>query len=121
MMIAFLLITIALLFFALCVAVFYLLRFARIIMAIEETLEEALTDFIEIQTSLENLLSMQMFFESREVKQAVNDALQDVILSKMTIVKTIRNFTRLSKQQYEMVNVNDETDKEDMESATRRY
>jgi hypothetical protein len=91
-------------------ACFYLVRFARIIMSVEDVLAGGLETFERTQLSLENLLQMQMFFESKDVKDATQSALDDVTLSKMAVTQAIREFTRLSKQKYEMVRVDDEVD-----------
>lgn len=112
MLVGFLLTIIAVLIFCLVFVGYHLLRFARIIMALEETLEDALGDFETANQSLDDLLKMQMFFESKEVKQLATKALEDVVLSKMAITRTIKSFTRLSKQQYEMVTVNDNDENE---------
>lgn len=81
-------------------------------MALEETIEEALENFEQANQSLDDLLKMQMFFESKEIKQMATKALEDVVLSKMAIVKSIKSFTKLSKQQYEMVTTNDNDENE---------
>lgn len=91
-------------------ALYYLFRFVRIIMAIEDTLANGLETFERTQASLEELLKMQMFFESKEVQYTVKSALADVNLCKTDVVKVINDFTRLSKQQYEMVRVDEDID-----------
>lgn len=94
-------------------ACYYLIRFARIIMSIEDIVAGALETFERTQGSLENLQGMQLFFESKEVQLATKSALDDITLSKMAVVQVVKEFTRLSKQKYEMVRVDDENDYEE--------
>lgn len=121
MLIAILISLVVLLGVGLGFACYHLIRFARIIMSIEDTLAGGLETFERTQTSLEELLKMQLFFESKEVQHATKSALDDVTLSKMAVSQVVKDFTRLSKQKYEMVRVDDEIDfEEDAEPAPRR-
>ncbi|MEI6484553.1 MAG: hypothetical protein WCO62_14160, partial [Betaproteobacteria bacterium] len=53
---------------ALIVIVFYALRWARIIFILEDDLEEAIEIHQRTVNVLDNILKMQMFFDSPEVK-----------------------------------------------------
>lgn len=102
------------------IAGFFLVRFARIIMSIEDSLSEGLGAFERSEESLTNLLKMQMFFESKEIQVATKSALDDVTLSKMAIAQVVKDFTRLSKQKYEMVRVDGEYELEETPDPSPR-
>lgn len=119
-MLVFLLITlIVILLLALAVTCFYLIRFARIIFSIEDQLENTLETLSTVSTSLEDLLKMKLFFDSKEVKYAVEEALSGVKLSKVAVIQLINDFTRLSKEKYITVRSDDEEDSEE-QIQTRR-
>jgi len=99
---------ICILILCLTVSIFYLIRFARIILAVQETLEEAIQNFEKAEQALKGLLEMQLFFDAPEVRFVTKNALVDVNLALVAVRKSIRNFTKLSKQQYEMVEINAE-------------
>lgn len=99
---------------------FYLVRFARIIMSIEDSLSEGLGAFERTEESLTNLLKMQMFFESKEIQVATKSALDDVTLCKMAVAQVVKDFTRLSKQKYEMVRVDGEYELEETAEPSPR-
>lgn len=112
-MLTFILITlIIILLLALGTACFYLLRFARIIFSIEDQLENTLEALTTVSDSLEDLLKMKLFFDSKEVKYAVEEALSGVKLSKVAVVQLINDFTRLSKEKYITVRSDEEDDSE---------
>lgn len=119
MLTVFLISVIVILLVCLGFAGFYMVRFARIVMSIEDSLNGGLETFENTEKSLENLLKMQLFFESKEVQAAVRSALDDVTLSKMAVTSVIRDFTRLSKQKYEMVTVDDDDESEYEEEPPR--
>lgn len=88
-------------------AIVYLIKFARIIMSVEDNLNQAIENLLNTEESLDNLLAMQLFFESKEVQVEVKKALDDVKLSKVGVSMVIKDFTRLSRQKYEMVEMNE--------------
>lgn len=102
---------IILLLAALVVMGFYLIRFATIIFSIEDKLENALETLQGTQTTLDNLVGMKLFFDSKEVKIAVEEALSSVKQARSAIVSLINDFTRLSKEKYITVR----SDEEDIE------
>lgn len=118
MLVAFLISVIVILLVCLGFSAYYLIRFARIILSIEDSLNGGLETLETIDKSLENLLKMQLFFESKEVQAAVRSALDDVKLSRMAVTTIIRDFTRLSKQKYEMVRVDDDYDESEYEEES---
>lgn len=123
-MLIFLLVTlIILLLVAVAVEAYYLIRFARIIFLIEDNLENALETLNAIDESLKGLLEMKLFFDSKEVKYVVDQALSSVRLSKVAIVSLINDFTRLSKEKYITVRSDEEDfeqDNEEKAKITRR-
>jgi len=95
------------------VACYYLIKFARIIFSIEDHLQDVLKTLSEVDVSLNGLLTMKLFFDSKEVKYTVDEALSSVKLSKIAMVQLINDFTRFSKEKYITVRSNDEEDEED--------
>lgn len=93
-------------------AVFYLIRFARIIFSIEDLFEKALDTLSGVDEALDGLLNMKLFFDSKEVKLAVDQALNGTKLSRMAVQQLINDFTRLSKEKYLMVKNDEEEEKE---------
>lgn len=100
-----------------CVQTYFLVRFARIIFSIEDNLENALETLNGIHGSLEELLGMKLFFDSKEVKFAVDQALTSVRLSRTAIVALINDFTRLSKEKYITVRTDEENAAEEAEES----
>lgn len=95
---------------------YFLIKFARIIFSIEDQLENALEALNGVDDSLEDLLKMKLFFDSKEVKRAVDEALAGVKYSKMAVNALINDFTRLSKEKYIIVRSDE---KEDFEEQGR--
>lgn len=107
---------------ALIAACYYLIKFARIILGIEEDLTDALEVFESTHRSLENVLKMKLFYDSREVKAAVGTALENVKISQIAITTVIKNFTRLSKQKYILVRINNANESQnDIDQGEDRY
>lgn len=79
---------------------FFLWKFAKIIMIFEDDLAEAIEGMNDVEDAINNVLEMQMFFDSPEVKQAVQGVLEQVRLCRLTIQKVISRFTERSKRQY---------------------
>jgi hypothetical protein len=94
-----------------------LIKFARIIFSVEDKLENALETLNGIHESLESLLTMKLFFDSKEVKYAVDQALTSVKLSRTAIVALIGDFTRLSKEKYITVRSDEEDFEDEAENA----
>jgi hypothetical protein len=85
---------------ALIVVVFYALRWARIIFVLEDDLEETIEIHQRTVNVLENILKMQMFFDSPEVKAVVTETLESVKMCQLATQRLIQNFTQRSKQKY---------------------
>lgn len=97
---------------ALGVTCYYLIKFARIIFSIEDHLQDVMRTLAEVDVSLNGLLTMKLFFDSKEVKHTVDEALASVRLSKIAMVQLINDFTRFSKEKYITVRSNDEDEDE---------
>jgi hypothetical protein len=91
---------IALLTVLLLAALFFLWKFSKIIMVFEDDLSEATNSLNEVEDALKAVLEMQMFFDSPEIKQAVQGVLENVKLCRLTIAKVVQRFTARSKRQY---------------------
>jgi hypothetical protein len=89
-------------------AAFYLLRFSRIILSIEDTLSDALLTLQSTESSLESLANKQLFFESREIQQMVKESMEELSMSKLAVGQVIKNFTNLSNQKYIITRINDD-------------
>lgn len=117
-MLTFILVTcIIILLVLLSISCYYLIKFARIIFSVEDKLENALETLNGIHESLEGLLTMKLFFDSKEVKFAVDQALTSVKLSRTAIVALIGDFTRLSKEKYITVRSDEEDFEDEAENA----
>tara|TARA_Y100000034_G_C6835425_1_gene377469 strand:- start:841 stop:1152 length:312 start_codon:yes stop_codon:yes gene_type:complete len=62
-----------LLFIALIFSLFYLFKFARIILNIEDGLEECLDTLDERYNSISKILEIPIFFDSLEVRKVIDD------------------------------------------------
>lgn len=86
----------------LCVAGYYLYKFAKIIFLIEDVLGDTLDSLNNLRNSTEELLKLQIFFDSPEVKRSMEELLNKFKLTQHEISRIINNFTSLSKQKYEI-------------------
>lgn len=94
---------IALLTVALGFAVYFLWKFAKIIMVFEDDISETLDALGTVENAIVGILQMQLFFDSPEVKKAVQSVLEEVKLCRAVINQTIGKFTARSKQTYVLV------------------
>lgn len=79
---------------------FYLIRWARIIMSLEDQLAEAIEIHERSIATFDKVLKMPLFFDSPEVKPVIAEAFDDIRLCMAATQSLIRAFTRMSKQQY---------------------
>lgn len=100
---------------AIGVSCFYLIRFARIIFSIEDHLSYAVQSLIEIETSQRELLETQFYFESPELKKALDEILKNIQFSRQAVILLINDFTKLSKEKYITSTVKNEDEEEDDE------
>jgi hypothetical protein len=95
-------------FLALLVVSFYAIRWAKIIFILEDDLSEAIEVHERTVATLEAILKTPMFFDSPEIKAAVNESLENVKVCQTATQKLIQNFTQRSKQRYIRLIENDE-------------
>lgn len=98
---------IAMLLVALGFAAHYLWKFAKIIMVFEDDISETLDALGAVENAIIGILQMQLFFDSPEVKKAVQNVLEEVKLCRGVINQTIGRFTERSKQKYVLVRDDD--------------
>ena len=66
-------ITIAVLSIFLIVSLYYNYKFARVILRVEDAVEESLDSLDERYTSIQKVLDTPLFFDSPQVRQVVSD------------------------------------------------
>lgn len=84
-------------------AIFYLIRFARIIMIIEDDFSDAIEALDDTEKALEKILGMRLFFDSKEVQIVVQEAMSEVKKNKMSVNRVALKFVERSKQKYTVV------------------
>jgi hypothetical protein len=80
----------------LCISLFYIFKFARIILNIEECVESAILSLDESYNKISNILEKPVFFDSIEVRQTIDEisatrALMLEIAEKLTASLVIEN------------------------------
>lgn len=91
---------IALLVLLLGGSLYFLLKVARIIFLVEDTLGEALDDLTKVENTLTRYLTMRVFYDSPVLRPILEEAKGDVMLAKASMTKVAERLTRLSKQKY---------------------
>lgn len=66
-------ITIAVLSIFLIVSLYYNYKFARVILRVEDAVEESLDNLDERYTSIQKVLDTPLFFDSPQVRQVISD------------------------------------------------
>lgn len=66
-------IIIIILLIAICVSLFYIFKFGRIILNIEECIEEAIAGLDESYNKMSDILEKPVFFDSMEVRQTIDE------------------------------------------------
>jgi hypothetical protein len=94
------------------VVIFYAVRWAKIIFVLEDDLAEAIEIHERTVSVLETIIKTPLFFDSPEIKIAVNEALENVKVCQTATQKLVKNFTQRSKQRYIRLadNASDEVD-----------
>lgn len=108
----------ALLFAGLCAAAYYIWKFVNIIMILEDDFSDAIEGLSTVEKALEKILGMQLFFDSKEVKLVVQEALTEVKTGRMAVNRLIQKFVERSKQKY--VVIMEEESPEDLEERIRK-
>lgn len=104
---------------ALGASLFYLIRFARIIMIIEDDFSDAVEALEDTEKTLEKILGMRLFFDSKEVQMVVQEAMSEVKKSKMSVNRVALKFVERSKQKYTVV-VEEEPDIREIQERLMR-
>lgn len=94
-------------------SLYYMIKFLRIIMILEDDFSESIESLEKVENSIGKILSMQLFFDSKEVKVAVQETLMEVKICRMTVNNLIQKFTERSKQKY--IRDDEESTREDFE------
>ncbi len=101
------------------VAIYYIIRFARIIMIIEDDFSDAIEALEDTEKTLEKILGMRLFFDSKEVQIVVQEAMAEVKKSKMSVNRVALKFVERSKQKYTVV-VEEEPDIREIQERLMR-
>jgi hypothetical protein len=75
-------------------------NWARIVMIVEDDLSDAIQTLNDTEETMNKLLSMQLFFDSPEVKMMVEASLSEVKMAKFEVNKVTQKFVQKSKQKY---------------------
>lgn len=81
---------------------------ARTVMILEDDLSDAIEKLNSAEETMNNLLNMRLFFDSPEVKNAVQACLDEVKLTKFEINKLAQKFVERSKQKYIVEEIEEE-------------
>lgn len=81
---------------------------ARTVMILEDDLSDAIEKLNSAEETMNNLLNMRLFFDSPEVKNAVQACLDEVKLTKFEINKLAQKFVDRSKQKYVVEEIEEE-------------
>ena len=87
---------------------------ARTVMILEDDLSEAIEKLNSAEETMNNLLNMRLFFDSPEVKTAVQACLDEVKLTKFEINKLAQKFVERSKQKYIVEEIEEEEMNEEL-------
>lgn len=107
------------LLFLLISSIFYLIRFARIIMIIEDDFSDAIEALEDTEKTLEKILGMRLFFDSKEVQMVVQEAMSEVKNNKIAVNRVALKFVDRSKQKYNVV-VEEEPDIRELQERIMR-
>lgn len=98
-----------LLFISLSIYVTYkAYHWARIVMVVEDDLSDAIQTLNDTEETMNKLLSMQLFFDSPEVKMMVEACLSEVKMAKFEVNKVTQKFVQKSKQKYVIETIENE-------------
>lgn len=94
---------IVLLMVALGVSLWKSYQWASAIFIIEDDLEHASETLSSAENTLNKILTMQLFFDSPEVKEVVSSAMNEIKVCKFEVNKLSLTFTERSKQRFTYV------------------
>lgn len=87
------------------VLAYYVKKFATLIMICEDDYGDVIETLIATEKSIEKILSLQLFFDSIEIKHSVDAIMDDVKANRIDIVRMAERFVERSQQKYETVNM----------------
>ena len=87
----------------LVLAGFYLWKFVRIIWILEDDLGQATQALEEVESSMQTIIEMKLFFDDQGVQDMVKGVMESVRMAQFSVNKMIKSFTDRSKQKYVMI------------------
>lgn len=81
-------------------ATFYLWKFARIILILENDFSEVTETLQDAEKTMTNCLELPMFFDSPSVQAATIEALNGIRVAKIAVAGMVSKFTQRSRQKY---------------------
>lgn len=81
-------------------ATFYLWKFARIILILENDFSDVTESLQDAEKTMTTCLELPMFFDSPDVQRATMEALDSIRTAKVGVAGMVRKFTQRSKQKY---------------------
>jgi hypothetical protein len=88
------------LFPLLCFALFYLIRFAKIILVVERDLSEALELLEKTEGQIKETISLPVFFDSPEVRASYLGIIDHLKLTHAAFSSMVLRFTERSKNKF---------------------
>lgn len=95
------------------VSTFYMIRFLRYTMAIEDNLSEAIEVHQRSLEAFDKIVQMELFYDSPQVQAAVVELMEDVKLCKLATQSVADSFIRLSNNKYILLDTNRRPSKEE--------
>ena len=88
----------------LVISIFYAIKFALIIIKMQDSIEDCLDEIDNKYNNISNILEIPIFYDSPEVKRVLSD-IKDVKASLMYVANTLTNSNILEDdiQQYEQI------------------
>ena len=84
-------------------SVYFIWKFSKIIMVFEDDISDTVGTLNDVEDAIDNVLKMEIFFESTEVRKEVEKILDEVRYCRMSINGMVKRFTSRSKQNYYFV------------------
>ena len=86
------------------VSVYFMIKFAMIIMVCEDDYSSVIDMLLQTQDSLDGILEMNLFFESPEVRESVEGAIEEVKLCRIEVTRAAERFVQKSNNKYVIYN-----------------
>jgi hypothetical protein len=95
----------AVLFVWACVSTFFMFKFVRIILSLEDVYSDVLGDYDEtidalvvVDESLDKIINMPIFFDNPEIRGVIDKAKTDTTVSRLIIRKLTEKFIKKTKE-----------------------